>query len=146
MSSTKRGPDDYGNRESDTALLDPCFRCCSETKETTMDMKTLRLESREGDRVRWVPEEANGDTDHACCQDGTISRFDGRRVMVKIDETVARHGFDGAQEVAVDPRTVRVLTQNAEEKEDASRIWDVGGGKPLPDGERLEGMASRNNG
>lgn len=74
-----------------------------------MDMKTLRLESREGDRVRWVPDEANGDANHACCQDGTISRFDGHRVMVKLDEAVERDGFDAAQEVAIDPRTLRVL-------------------------------------
>ena len=74
-----------------------------------MDMQTLMIESREGDRVRWVPTEANGDADHACCQDGTISRFDGQRVMVKLDEAVERDGFDAAQEVAIDPRTVRVL-------------------------------------
>lgn len=74
-----------------------------------MDMQTLRLESREGDRVRWVPDEANGDADHACCQDGTISRFDGQRVMVKLDESVERDGFDAAKEVAIDPRTLRVL-------------------------------------
>lgn len=74
-----------------------------------MDMQTLMIESREGDRVRWVPTEANGDADHACCQDGTISRFDRQRVMVKLDEAVERDGFDAAQEVAIDPRTVRVL-------------------------------------
>jgi hypothetical protein len=74
-----------------------------------MDMKPLMLESREGDRVRWVPDEANGDANHACCQDGTISRFDGQRVMIKLDEAVERDGFDDAQEVAINPRTVRVL-------------------------------------
>ena len=74
-----------------------------------MDMKTLRLESREGDRVRWVPSEANGDADHACCQDGTISRFEEQRVMIKFDESVEREGFEAAQEVAIDPRTLRIL-------------------------------------
>lgn len=74
-----------------------------------MDMQTLRLESREGDRVRWVPDEANGDANHACCQDGTITRFDGQRLMVKFDDAVERDGFDAAKEVAIGPRTVRVL-------------------------------------
>lgn len=74
-----------------------------------MDMQTLLLESHEGDRVRWVPDEANGNADHDCCQDGTISRFDGQRVIVKFDKAVERDGFDAAQEVAIDPRTLRVL-------------------------------------
>ena len=74
-----------------------------------MDMKTLMLESRAGDRVRWVPDEATGDPNHPFCQDGTISRFDGQRVMIKFDAAVEIDGFDAAQEVAVDPRTVRVL-------------------------------------
>ena len=74
-----------------------------------MDMKTLRLESREGDRVRWVPTEANGDPESAYCSDGAISRFDGQRVMVKFDAAVEVDGFDAAQEVAIDPQTLRVL-------------------------------------
>lgn len=74
-----------------------------------MDMKTLRLETREGDRVRWVPTEANGDPDSPYCSDGTISRFCGQRVMVKFDAAVEVDGFDVAQEVSIDPRTIRVL-------------------------------------
>lgn len=56
---------------------------------------------REGGRVRWVPKEAGGDPESPYCADGTISRLDGRRAMVKFD--------DAAQEVAIDPRTLRVL-------------------------------------
>ena len=74
-----------------------------------MDMQTLRLESREGDRVRWVPTEAKGDPYSPYCSDGTISRFDGQRVMVKFDAAVEVDGLDGAQEVAVSPQTLRVL-------------------------------------
>ncbi len=74
-----------------------------------MDMQTLRLETREGDRVLWVPEEAKGDPEHVLCQQGTITRFDGQRVMMKFDEAVEGAGWDGAPEVAIDPRTLRVL-------------------------------------
>lgn len=74
-----------------------------------MDMKTLRLVSREGGRVRWVPIEADGDAEHPCCRDGTISRFDGQRVMVKFDDLVERVGFDAATVAAIDPRNLRVL-------------------------------------
>jgi len=74
-----------------------------------MDMQTLRLAAREGDRVRWVPTEADGDVNSAYCSDGTISRFDGLRVMVKFDATVDVHGFEAAQEAAIDPQTLRVL-------------------------------------
>jgi hypothetical protein len=74
-----------------------------------MDMHTLRLETREGDRVRWVPTEANGDPESPYCSDGTISRFEGQRVMVKFDAAVAVDGFDAANEVAVAPQTLRVL-------------------------------------
>ena len=74
-----------------------------------MDMQTLRLETREGDRVLWVPEEAGSDPKHHLCQEGTITRFDGRRVMIKFDEDVEGAGWDGAKEVAIDPRTLRVL-------------------------------------
>jgi hypothetical protein len=74
-----------------------------------MDMQTLRLETREGDRVRWVPTEANGNPDSPYCSDGTISRFDGQRVMVKFDAAAEVDGFEAAQEVAIDPRTLRVL-------------------------------------
>lgn len=74
-----------------------------------MDMETFRLETREGDRVRWVPAEANGDPDSPYCSDGTISRFDGSRVMVKFDAAVGVDGYEAAQEVAIDPRTLLVL-------------------------------------
>lgn len=74
-----------------------------------MDMQTLRLESREGDRVLWVPEEAKGDPEHFLCQEGAITRFDGQRVMIKFDEEVEGAGWDAAAEVAIDPRTLRVL-------------------------------------
>jgi len=74
-----------------------------------MDMQTLTLETREGDRVRWVPTEARGDADDAHCQDGTITRFDGLRVMVKFDSDVGGVGWDAAQEVAINPATLRVL-------------------------------------
>lgn len=74
-----------------------------------MDMQTLRLESREGDRMLWVPEEAKGDPEHFLCQQGTITRFDGQRVMMKFDEEVEGAGWDAAPEVAIDPRTLRVL-------------------------------------
>ena len=74
-----------------------------------MDMQTLRLETREGDRVRWVPMEANGDPESPYCSDGTISRFDSERVMVKFDAAVGVDGWDGAREVAVSPQTLLVL-------------------------------------
>ena len=74
-----------------------------------MDMQTLRLETREGDRVRFVPVEANGNVDDAVCQDGTISRFDGKRVMVKFDASVEHGGWESATEVACDPAYLCVL-------------------------------------
>ena len=74
-----------------------------------MDMQTLRLESREGDRVRWLPTEAHGDAESPYCSNGTISRFEAHRVMVKFDSAVDVDGFDAAQEVAIDPQTLRVL-------------------------------------
>jgi hypothetical protein len=74
-----------------------------------MDMQTLRLETREGDRVRWVPVEAQGDSEHFLCQEGTIVRFDDQRVMVKFDEEVEVAGWEAAPEVAIDPRTLLIL-------------------------------------
>jgi hypothetical protein len=74
-----------------------------------MDMQILKLKTREGDRVIWVPMEANGNPDSPHCSCGTISRFDGKRVMVKFDAAVEVDGFEAAQEVAIDPRTLRVL-------------------------------------
>ena len=74
-----------------------------------MDMQTLRLETQEGDRVLWVPDEAGGDPEHSLCQEGTITRFDGERVMVKLDSEVDSAGWDAANEVAIDPRTLRIL-------------------------------------
>jgi hypothetical protein len=74
-----------------------------------MDMQTLRLEPREGERVLWVPKEANGNPEHFLCQAGTITRFDGERVMVKFDEAVQGPHWNTAPEVAIDPRTLRVL-------------------------------------
>jgi hypothetical protein len=74
-----------------------------------MDMKTLQLETREGDRVLWVPEEAKGDPDHHLCQEGTIVAFEGQRVLIKFDEEVEGAGWDGAPAVAIDPHTLRIL-------------------------------------
>lgn len=74
-----------------------------------MDMQTLRIESREGARVRWVPTEADGNPESPYCSDGTISRFEAHRVLVKFDAAVAVDGFDAAREVAIDPQSLRVL-------------------------------------
>lgn len=81
--------------------------CRSERND--MDMHRLMLATREGDRVRWVPTEAEGDANSPYCSDGTISRFDGQRVMVKFDYAVEVDGFEAANEVAVAPQTLRVL-------------------------------------
>lgn len=74
-----------------------------------MDMKTLRLETREGDRMLCVPTEAAGNPEHHLCQECTITRFHGDRVMVKFDEDVEGAGWDSAPEVALDPRELRIL-------------------------------------
>lgn len=70
-------------------------------------MKTRRFKTR--DRVRFVPVEACGDFDANCCSDGTISRLEPRRVMVKFDVSVALYGWDGATEVACNPSYLHVV-------------------------------------
>lgn len=84
-------------------------RCRKWREGTVMDMVTLRLESREGDRVRHVPPDAFGNAEDPLCQDGTISRFDGGRVLVKFDSHVEASGWESAQETACDPGTLLIL-------------------------------------
>ena len=79
------------------------------SKSIGMNMQTLRLETREGDRVLWVPSEAEGNVEHFLCKSGIITRFDDKRVMMKFDEDVHSVGWESATEVAIDPRTLRVL-------------------------------------
>lgn len=75
-----------------------------------MDMKTLRLETREGDRVLWVPKEAEAiGPAHYLCREGTIVAFEPQRVLVKLDEEVDIAGWDDAKVTAIDPRTLRIL-------------------------------------
>ncbi len=94
---------------SEREALEAIRKDAERSGRNAMDMQTLRLETREGDRVRWVPTQANGDPNSAYCSDGTISRFDGQRVMVKLDAAVEVDGFEAAQEVAIDPQALRVL-------------------------------------
>lgn len=57
---------------------------------------------REGDRVRWVPQEALRNGQSVYCRDGTITDLrDGRRVMVRFDGLV--------EDVAIDALTLRQI-------------------------------------
>lgn len=74
-----------------------------------MDMTTLRLATREGDRVRHVPVVACGNADDERCQDGTITRFTDTQVLVKLDVSVEHSGWYAAPEAACDAELLRVL-------------------------------------
>ena len=74
-----------------------------------MDYKTLRLETKEGDRVRYVPGHAHGDRHHSDCEDGTISSFGPDNVRVRFYKQVAKLGWEGTTAQACTPEDLVVL-------------------------------------
>ena len=73
------------------------------------EIEEFKLIAKENDRVRYVPNHANGDANHEDCEDGTISSIGSMFVFVKFDKQVSKLGWHGATSQSVNPDDLRVI-------------------------------------
>lgn len=56
-----------------------------------------------GQRVRYIPGHAGGDSSHPDCEDGAVSSANHLYVFVRFDKTVAKLGWDGTTSQSCEP-------------------------------------------
>lgn len=61
------------------------------------------IDCKPGQRVRYIPGHAHGDSSHLDCEDGAVSSTNHLYVFVRFDKTVDKLGWDGTTSQSCDP-------------------------------------------
>jgi hypothetical protein len=61
------------------------------------------MDFQPGQRVRYVPGIAQGDSSHPDCEDGAVSSANAVSVFVRFDKQVAKLGWDGTTSQSCNP-------------------------------------------